>query len=523
MVSYEVHIPQLKEILSLYDVDGFFLDGMLGKFTRGPCYCEYCRKAFGAEIPKSDQDPNVFAHNRFLTEKMNRYAERVVGAIGPDRAFVFNHIWVSRNPVKPPAAIKQLVWEPAPPYPGKLSLDFSLEARYLSAMPGILNWSCMSTRGNGWGDYSVRDPAEYKHEAAVLLASGGRPYFGDDSYPSGNPDPAAYQVFGEVNKRTAAIEPFVKGRVPVKDIAVLLSADSIWSKQPLVPPREWMGMPSSPAVAGAHRMLIEEHAQFSIVNSETLAETLQDYKALVLAEQTILSPKECTAIQQFVKAGGGLVVTGGTGIRDIDNKPLNDFALAEVLGIRYVRSISAKRTFLGDTEVRGGYEQIATTTARTLLDLVPASGPKNAPSGKAEGPGVTLNQFGKGKALYAAAHLLEAYYQDDTAALGKLAAWMLEQVYPRTARSIALENAPLNVEAVYTARGRDRFVHLVSYSGDRRISTVDGIRIRVRCATRPRRVTLVPESKAIAFEWNDGWASFNAQPLLIDSAYMIET
>jgi hypothetical protein len=47
----EVHIPQLKEILSLYDVDGFFLDGMLGKFTRGPCYCEYCRKAFGSEIP----------------------------------------------------------------------------------------------------------------------------------------------------------------------------------------------------------------------------------------------------------------------------------------------------------------------------------------------------------------------------------------------------------------------------------------------------------------------------------------
>jgi hypothetical protein len=36
----ETHIPQLKEILSLYDVDGFFLDGMLGKFTRGPCYCE---------------------------------------------------------------------------------------------------------------------------------------------------------------------------------------------------------------------------------------------------------------------------------------------------------------------------------------------------------------------------------------------------------------------------------------------------------------------------------------------------
>ena len=97
----------------------------------------------------------------------------------------------------------------------------------------------------------------------MLLASGGRPYFGDDSYPSGNPDPAVYQVYGDVNRRTAALEPFVKDRVPVKDIAVLLSADSIWSKLPLIPPRDWMGRPSSPAVAGAHKVLIEEHAQFS--------------------------------------------------------------------------------------------------------------------------------------------------------------------------------------------------------------------------------------------------------------------
>ena len=216
----------------MYDVDGFFLDGMLGKFTRGPCYCEYCRRSFGAEIPKSDLDPNVFAHHRFLTQKMNRYAEKVTGAL-PNLAFVFNHVWVSRN------------------------LDFSLEARYLSTVPGLVNWSCMFTRGNGWGDYAVRDPAEYRHEAAVLLASGGRPYFGDDSYPSGNPDPAVYRVFGEVNQRTSAMEPFVKARRPVKDIAVLLSADSIWSKLPLVPPREWMGKPSSPAVAGAHKMLIE--------------------------------------------------------------------------------------------------------------------------------------------------------------------------------------------------------------------------------------------------------------------------
>ena len=316
----EVHIPQLKEILSLYDVDGFFLDGMLGKFVRGPCYCQYCKKAFGSPIPVSDQDPNVFAHNRWLTQKMNRYAEKVISAL-PDLAFVLNHVWVSRNPVKPPAAVTQLVWEPAPPYPGTLSLDFSLEARYLSAVPGIANWSCMSTRGMAGAitrcairrSIGTRPRCFWRAAAGrisattvILRAIRIRP---------------SIKSSGDVNRRTEAMEPFVKGRVPVKDIAVLLSADSIWSKLPLVPPRDWMGRPSSPAVAGAHKVLIEEHAQFAILNSETLVETLKDYKALVLPEQSILSPKECEAIRRFVDKGGALVVTGETGIRDTDNNP----------------------------------------------------------------------------------------------------------------------------------------------------------------------------------------------------------
>lgn len=57
-------------------------------------------------------------------------------------------------------------------------------------------------------------------------------------------------------------------------------------------------------------MLIEEHAQFSILNSDTLVDTLKDYKALILAEQSILNPRECDAIRRFVRDGGALVATG---------------------------------------------------------------------------------------------------------------------------------------------------------------------------------------------------------------------
>jgi hypothetical protein len=546
----QAHIPALEEIVSLYGVDGFFLDSLISKFVQGACYCKYCREAFAAEsggaIPAADRDPNVYAHYQWLSRKGARYADKVIGKLTADKpglAFALNHVWVTHNPVKPPS-MSQLVWEPVPPYPGTLSLDLSLEARYLSSQAGIANWSCMATRGNGWGDYSLRDPASFRHEAAVLLASGGRPYFGDDSYPSGNPDPAVYKVYGGVNRRTAELEPFVRDSVPVKETAVLLSADSMWSALPLNPPGEWMGGPSSPAVAGAHKALVEEHAQFGILNSEGLVETLADYKALVIPEQCILSAPECDAIRRFVQSGGALIATGDTGTRDANNRPLDDFSLADVMGVRFLGRGETRRAYLRarvdmedfgipsmDVQVAGGYSRIQTTTAKRLLDLVPPTGPKQAPAETPEGPGITLNQFGQGKAIYCAVRLFASYHQEGTPVLRGLAAWMLHLALPPARRVIVLENAPLNVVAAFNSRGPDKFLHLVNFTGDKRIagaqrlqsfSAVSGIRIGIACRARPRRIILAPERKPIPFEWKNDRAWFQAQPLIMHDVYMME-
>lgn len=547
----QAHIPQLAEIVRRYDVDGFFLDSLISKFVNGSCYCRYCRESFaaeeGGELPVAERDPKVLAHYRWLSRNGARYAGKVTAsltAIKPGLAFALNHVWVTRNPVKPPAAVTQLVWEPVPPYPGVHSLDFSLEGRYLSTQRGIANWSCMATRGNGWGDFSLRDPESYLHEAAVALAASGRPYFGDDNYPSGNPDPAVYRVYGAVNRRTAALEPFLKNCVPVKETAVLHSADSMWSGVPLNPPREWMGSPASAPVAGAHTMLAEEHAAFGILNSESLVESLAEHRVLVLPEQCILSAAECDAIRRFVEGGGALIATGDTGTRNVHNQPLPNLAIADVLGVRYLRRAEVRRSYLRagpelaefgvpamDVLVNGAYLRVEAATATTLLPVVAPTGAKQAPAENPEGPGITMNRFGKGYAIYCAVPIFGAYFQDGTPVLRNLAAWMFRLVHPPASRSIALENAPLDVEVTCHVRGRDRLVHLVNFGGGRRMSgaqrareftAVHGIQVRVRCGARPKRVLLVPEGAAVAFEWRDGRAVFQAQPLRIHNIYMIE-
>ena len=66
----QAHIPQLKEIVDLYNVDGFFFDAVLGKFVNGVCPCKWCRQADGAGIE----------HYRFLSRSGARYADKVSAA-----------------------------------------------------------------------------------------------------------------------------------------------------------------------------------------------------------------------------------------------------------------------------------------------------------------------------------------------------------------------------------------------------------------------------------------------------------
>ena len=546
----EVEIPQMKEILSLYSVDGYFLDIVLHQYIESNCYCQYCRQSFarevGGDMPTSDKDANAFAYRIWANRHLEAYMaklQRELARVKPDVVIINNWAWMTRYPVNPPPYVRVINWDTPPPNTGLYSINFSFEARYLASL-GDRSWSCHNTRGNTWGDYSLRDEAAFLQEVATLLAAGGRSLLSDDAYPSGNPDPAVFQLYKRVNERTRVLEPYLAGCRPVEDVAVLHSADSIWSKTPLKPSPGWLAGPAYDPVAGAHKALIEGHVQMGILNSDALREKLGRYKAVILPDQRILSSGECDAVRRFVEQGGAVIATHGTGTRDESGRPQADFALADVFGVRYCRTAEVARSFLRvkspipgfripamDIQVEGGHPQVELTSAKLLLELVSATGPKLAPVPTAEGPGVTLNQFGKGKAIYCAAPIFAAYLRAGTGVLRRLAMWMLDLVHPEDARTIALEGAPANVELFYNQRGADRLVHLVNYAGDKREAgppqmheyvRVHGIRVRAKLNARPKRITAVPEGSPVSFEWRAPWAVFNAAPLAIHSVYLIE-
>lgn len=552
-------IPLYTEILKAYDVDGFFVDGIFQPYFMAPCDCASCRALFaeevGGDLPENDGDSGAFAYRRWMNRRMDECMEklwRALSAIKPGIAFLYNHVWVTRHPVTPPPYIQHVCWDTPVPLSGLYAWNFSFEARYLATLPDILpdiTWSCMNVASHTWaGDYELRETEAFLQECATLLAGCGRTYIAHNPYPSGNPPAALMEAFGRVNRRTRELEPYVEGCAPVKDVAVFHAADSVWSKAPFKPHASWTPSPAYHSVAGAHKALIEGHVQVLIPNSEVLVETIQDYGALILAHQPVLSEREIERIRRFVQSGGALIATYETGTRDADNNPLDNFSLSDVLGVKYLTSSDTANSYLRVTQrneeygipamdipVDGPYVRVQTTTARTLLELVPPyEGIKTGtppPAVLSEGPGVTINAYGKGKAIYCAAELFGAYYRQNTPVLRKLALWMLGLVYPSGSRTIVLEHVPINVEVFYNQRGRERFIHLINYSGDKRetgipqtqdFTVVHGIRVRVRISGRPVRFTKVPSGEAVTFTDQDGWISFDAAPFEIHDVYKIE-
>ncbi|MCC7262756.1 MAG: beta-galactosidase trimerization domain-containing protein [Candidatus Latescibacteria bacterium] len=547
-------IPQMAEILDHCDVDGFFVDIFMHQTLEGVCYCPSCaagfKQATGGVLPRTDEDEYAFAYRRWANATLGEVTERTFRALAakkPEVLLLINWGYMARFPLTPPAFIRQLTWDTPTPKVGNFAWNFSFEGRYLSTLKN-LTWSVMTTRGTNWMEYGLREPEALMQEAATNTAGGGGTYLSDVGHPSGQLDPAVYEVFAQVNRRIVEMAPFTKGCTPVRDVAVLHSADSVWSKAPCRPAPAWPPSPAYHSVCGVHKALVEGHVQLAILNSDTLPEALGEYRALILADQRILSPRECEAIRAFVAAGGGLVVLAGSGVRDGENQPLADFALGEVLGLRFKGMNPYATAYLRvpagagipgvpamDVQVVGPSARVELAGARQVLEFVPPY--EELPNGiqpaalEAAGPGVTLHPFGRGKVAYCAVDLGASLFTEGTPMLRKVMLWLLDLVHPQERRTIAVEGVPLPVEVFYNQRGGERFVHLVNYAGDKRetgtpqaqdFPSLRDLKVRVALDAAPRRVRQVPSGELVPVEYAKGWASFSAQLEGPDAVYCIE-
>ena len=336
----------LAEILIRFpDVDAFSFDGL---HYGGVCYCAHCRanyrKETGAEIPAADMtDPAFRRYQHWADRRMEDLVRRMqqrLKAIKPEVALVtwttnagrFGHfLSIPRNM---PARMNLLLDAP--------DQEFWLDEtnRGATIVPAFANayiWATTNHRvafsepylmshGNPYGKDSF-PPHEVLRRMMLALTYGAAPSIAVIQPP--NLREAVEQGLDEVKKR----KPWLTHKKPEPWAALVMSDNTrnFYGRSPGLVEERYMAN-----VLGAFRAGVEEHLPVTIINDWNLNPAdLAPYKLLILANTACLDDAQIAAVDQFVRAGGGLVASLDTSLFDEFGTPRAGFALGPVLGVEY--------------------------------------------------------------------------------------------------------------------------------------------------------------------------------------------
>jgi len=544
-------IPQLRELAERYSPDGFFLDHVWA-WRLPVCRCKYCQAQFyddvRGDLPRGPDDPVWSEYQLWLRGKVGSVLQRCAEAIhdvDPDMVLGANHVYSNEAPLVPPDDVGYLIEESGDP------LSSSFHARQLVTTGK--SFDVMSTRFAGsWGDWSLLPATALKHNFAPILANGGRCYLGDKMYPTGKLEAAAYDAIGEAFRFVEEREPFLRGATPVPYIAVLNAGSSqfLAESRGLVPLR------------GAHKALVESGYHCNILNEQTLVETLDSYKSLILPDQSHLTDDVQQAIRQFVSNGGGLVASYATSARDSAGRFLPDFGLGDLFGVslegEYPYSVPlSQETPLGTNYayaiidekvspelaampivIHGRFLNVVPITARPLAALHHHLNPEeaeylfafgDAPAGEDSGyPAIVINSYGKGQVVYIAGELFSAYWSSNAPRLKYLLRQLVELV---TADKLLVIDAPPNVEVSLFRQGTSVIVHLVNYHVEKSgggstfaeyVPPVRDVELRMRLDFTPSRVRQMPEGLSLPYSADGGVLRLQVPQFQIHSCLVLE-
>ena len=261
--------------------------------------------------------------------------------------------------------------------------------------------------------------------------------------------------------------------------------------------------------------LVQSHLPVDMTWLETMSrEKLGRYQIAILSDGYSLKKEETEWIRDWVEAGGFLIATGGSSLHDQWDRPLQNYALADVFGVDYVKAELAgdpHDTYLFvDRDVRpdGGISKIeirdegfaahmeGQTTAEYEkgigCDVVKAATGKPIGFWEDGSPAVIENRFGKGACLFlgpvcpglshvASGYTVDDLYKDYWPGARELIAASVKRGLEFTGDvlPVTVEDCPPQVEVgLRLQKQRSRWmVHLLNY--DPKLPVVQGVEVKV--------------------------------------------
>jgi hypothetical protein len=259
------------------------------------------------------------------------------------------------------------------------------------------------------------------------------------------------------------------------EVALLFS----WASRNLHSPgREWLA-----EFTGWARLLMEEHVPYDVVCAETLLEggspaaaaaaaarRLGRYRLLVIPNVSCMSAELAEAVRAYARAGGSVLATAETSLKDEAGRSRPDFLLADLLGCSAIGERAGAFAIERQADPEPAFGKIVLTRAagRVLAREVevdpagPVSGAKDPlPLGVTDVPLLVTHTAGSGACMYVAFDVGAFFSAHGDAHIGALMKEAVDRMLPSPLLRVA---APRTVEATLwkqPAAGRT-IVHLAN-------------------------------------------------------------
>ena len=543
----------VEEICRLFDAEGLRFDMT---FWPAVCYCAHCQRRFaeevGGELPRVIlwEDPRWVAFQRKREEWLAEFAASMTSAVKRIKP---------QTTVEHQASTYPLNWRfgvtaKLVPQNDFLQGDFYGDALQGSFVRKLfynlsphLPYGFETSSAVSLNNHTALKPIELlRAKAHACLADGGAFVFIDAIDPVGTLNPMVYERMGKVFAETQIYEPYLGGEL-CQDVAIYLSLESKFDPadngKAVDDPQLSSKTPHIEAAVSACKALLDAHIPYGVVTRRNLKE-LSRHQILILPNLLMMDEEEAEAFRAYVRAGGIVYASGVTSLVTTDGVRHGDFLLGDLFGVTYLGETAEAFTYIAPAvgaeklfpehsskyplglpnkqmivRARPGTEILGWMVLPYTDPADPtryASIHSNPPGLPTENPGVVLNHFGAGKALYVTTDL-ERY---DTCHNTFIA------LIRNLAKPFSFEaDAPKAVEVtVFKQEDKGRYlVSLINFQKELPNIPVEGIRLRLRMDGKDvKRVLILPAERELDYRQVQGYVEFTAPKLETFAMFAVE-
>ncbi len=499
----ELMVPQLKELVDEYQIDGVWVDGDCWVAARdySPAALQAFQQETGIEtVPRTPNDPHYEQLTEFSRESYRKYLRSYVDqlhAYDPQLQIASNWAFSTFMPEPVSAKVDFLSGDSAPVFGSFPRLETRCMAR--QGIPwDIMTWSFGGRFTlEGTSPVGLKSPAQLKQEAATILALGAGYQSVSNQRLDGSVIEWHLDVMAEVAEFCRQRQSLCHNAKLIPQIALVHAGPAYY--QQVEPLFISIGLVND--LIGVLESMLGTQNVVDVTLPHQLIGRMDEYPLIVIPDWQQLPPGFKEEVLNRVDQGGNLLLVGPRPVRlfagELDVTLQGEAQEAAVKFIEHDGQLNGHRASyqpvkLGDRAVPFG---------RLFEDFGGSS---------LESTAASITPYGRGRIGAVYFSFGDYYHSATTVVARRFLNRLVRELFPEPMVEVSGSES---VDVVLTTNGDKVIAHLINMAGPHdnarvqifdEIPSVGPLHVLLRLGHKPKQLTLEPGGTELPFSYEDG-------------------